>query len=58
MSAISDGGMNVYFPYLLIDPEYHGKGLGKITVEKMLETGALEKVMVGAYVKLHIPGDV
>lgn len=28
------------------------------TVEKMLETGALEKVMVGAYVKLHIPGDV
>ena len=26
--------------------------------EKMLETGALEKVMVGAYVKLHIPGDV
>ena len=37
MSAISDGGMNVYFPYLLIDPEYHGKGLGKMTVEKMLE---------------------
>ena len=28
------------------------------TVEKMLETGALEKVMAGAYVKLHIPGDV
>lgn len=25
------------------------------TIEKMLETGALEKVMVGAYVKLHIP---
>ncbi len=27
------------------------------TVEKMLEIGALEKVMVGAYVKLHLPGD-
>lgn len=27
-------------------------------VEKMLDTGALEKVMVGAYVKLHIPGDI
>ena len=28
------------------------------TIEKMLEIGALEKVMVGAYVKLHIPGDM
>ena len=27
------------------------------TVEKMMEAGALEKVMVGTYVKLHIPGD-
>ena len=26
-------------------------------IEKMLETGALEKVMVGAYIKLHITGD-
>lgn len=48
MSAISDGGMNVYFPYLLIDPEYHGKGLGKITVEKMLEKygGFYRKILV------------
>lgn len=30
----------------------------KAAVEKMIETGALEKVMAGAYVKLHIPGDV
>ena len=28
------------------------------TVEKMLETGELEKVMVGAYAKLHISGDI
>lgn len=28
------------------------------TVEKLLDIGALEKVMVGAYVKLHIPGDI
>ena len=28
------------------------------TIEKMIEIGALEKVMVGAYVKLHIPGDI
>ena len=28
------------------------------TIEKMLEIGALEKVVVGAYVKLHIPGDI
>ena len=26
-------------------------------VEKMLDVGDLEKVMVGSYVKLHIPGD-
>lgn len=37
MSAISDGGMNVYFPYLLINPEYHKKGLGKILVNEMLK---------------------
>lgn len=37
MSAISDGSMNVYFPYLLIDPEYHNKGLGKMLAEEMLE---------------------
>jgi ATP-dependent DNA helicase RecG len=28
------------------------------TIEKMLEIGALEKVVAGAYVKLHIPGDM
>ena len=28
------------------------------TIEKMLEIGALEKVVVGSYVKLHIPGDM
>ena len=27
-------------------------------IEKMLEIGALEKVVVGSYVKLHIPGDM
>ena len=52
MSAISDGGMNVYFPYLLIDPEYHGKGLGKITVEKMLENVEADVVLCG---HTHIP---
>ena len=28
------------------------------TIEKMLEIGALEKVVVGVYVKLHIPGNM
>lgn len=37
MSAISDGSMNVYFPYLLIDPEYHGKGFGKMLAKEMLK---------------------
>ena len=37
MSAISDGGMNVYFPYLLIHPDYQGKGLGKMLAYEMLD---------------------
>ena len=28
------------------------------TIDKMPEIGALEKVVVGSYVKLHIPGDM
>lgn len=37
MTAISDGGMNVFFPYLLISPDYQNKGIGKALVSEMLE---------------------
>lgn len=37
MNALSDGYMTAYFPYVLVKPEYHGKGIGKTLVELMLE---------------------
>ena len=36
MTAISDGSMNVFFPYLLIDPKYQGAGIGREMVCRML----------------------
>ena len=36
MSAISDGSMNVFFPYLLFKPQYQGLGIGKTILVKML----------------------
>lgn len=37
MNAISDKSMIVYFPYLLIRPEFQGMGLGKELVTRMLK---------------------
>ncbi|KXX70668.1 GNAT family N-acetyltransferase [Flammeovirga sp. SJP92] len=34
-NAISDGFLVVYYPHLLIHPEYQGKGIGKMIMEKM-----------------------
>lgn len=36
MSAMSDGIMTVYFHYLLVNPDYQGKGIGGGIVDKML----------------------
>ena len=36
-NAISDGFLVVYYPHLLIHPEYQGKGIGKKIVAKMQE---------------------
>ena len=33
ISAMDDGIMNAYVHYLLVDPEYHGEGVGKKLVE-------------------------
>jgi len=35
VNAISDGNLNVYFPYLLVRPEYQGGGIGKRLIELM-----------------------
>jgi len=36
-NAISDGYLVVYYPHLLVHPEYHGKGIGKMIVDKFQE---------------------
>ncbi len=36
-NAISDGYLVVYYPHLLIHPNYQGKGIGKMIMDKMQE---------------------
>ncbi|WP_194778562.1 GNAT family N-acetyltransferase [Pararhodonellum marinum] len=36
-NAISDGHLVVYYPHLLVHPEYQGKGVGHLIVKKMQE---------------------
>lgn len=36
-NAISDGHLVVYYPHLLIHPDYQGKGIGQMIVQKMQE---------------------
>ena len=36
-NAISDGYLVVYYPHLLVHPNYQGKGIGKKIVDKMQE---------------------
>lgn len=36
-NAISDGYLVVYYPHLLVHPNYHGLGVGKLIMNKMQE---------------------
>lgn len=36
-NAISDGYLVVYYPHLLVLPDYQGQGIGKVIMDKMLE---------------------
>jgi GNAT superfamily N-acetyltransferase len=36
-NAISDGYLMVYYPHLLVHPDYQGQGIGKRIVKKMQE---------------------
>lgn len=36
-NAISDGHLVVYYPHLLVHPEFQGKGIGKMIFDKMQE---------------------
>ena len=37
-NAISDGHLVVYYPHLLVHPDYQGKGVGQMILKKMQET--------------------
>ena len=36
-NAISDGHLVVYYPHLLVHPDYHGKGVGKMIMSRFQE---------------------
>lgn len=48
MTAISDGAMNVFFPYLVIHPDFQGRGIGRELVSRMLGkySGVYRKILV------------
>ncbi len=35
-NAISDGYLVVYYPHMLVDPEFHGLGVGRLIMDTML----------------------
>lgn len=37
VNSISDGILTVYFHYLLIDPDFHGMGIGKELMKKAMD---------------------
>ena len=39
-NAISDGFLVVYYPHMLVHPDYQGQGIGKMILDKMQETYA------------------
>jgi GNAT superfamily N-acetyltransferase len=36
-NSLSDGHLVVYYPHLLVHPEYHGKGIGRMIMQKLGE---------------------
>ncbi len=36
-SALSDGHLVVYYPHLLVHPNYHGQGIGKLIIQRFSE---------------------
>ena len=48
-NAISDGHLVVYFPHMLVSPEFHGLGIGRKVMEAMLgKYGGFHQLMLTA----------
>ena len=48
-NAISDGHLVVYFPHMLVHPQYHRRGVGRKIMEAMLERyGKFHQLMLTA----------
>lgn len=48
-NAISDGHLVVYFPHMLVSPEFHGLGIGRKIMEAMLgKYGGFHQLMLTA----------
>lgn len=55
INSLSDGVMTVYFHYLLVRPEYQGRGIGKELVKLMLEEykDIARKAVIALIMKLN-----
>lgn len=40
-TALSDGYLVVYYPHLIVHPDYQGKGIGKLIMNKLQEKYSL-----------------
>lgn len=48
-NALSDGHLVVYYPHLLVDPDYQGQGVGRLIMEQMQQRyGHLHQQMLTA----------
>ena len=48
-NAISDGHLVVYFPHILVLPEFHGRGIGRKMMQAFLERyGSFHQLMLTA----------
>ena len=48
INALSDGVLTAYFHYMLVNPSYQGKGIGKVMMDMMLDRykGYQTKVLI------------
>ena len=55
MNAIADGGMVVYYPYVLVDPAYQGKGVGRMMMDAMQKRYSAFRTQVLASYHSSVP---